>query len=219
MGSTVAEVLAQELRSPIRHIQADWFFKARLPKCPKSSACWELPASVDCPLMVSELRRIAGELSAKTVPSITLQGTNKRKVKLDLPGVVGTRIVARPVVIVVEGFVLFAEPSLVELMSNFIWLDMDSMTGAVRRYLRSRAGPGPPDESNPAFRKWKKEGYDGHIYQHYEELKTLQLENVERTGRPAVRIDASLAKDVVLQTALDHVAGRSEAPEAASLDR
>merc|ERR1719409_1947326 len=125
--STISRRLCAALDSPIIPIQADCFFVPDLPPCPcRPWGCWELPASVDSALLLTQMQHVSHILAgAETVPSITIPITKGHTCCLDAEGVVGKKLGAGPIYVVVEGFLLFADPKVASMFSHCLWLDMD----------------------------------------------------------------------------------------------
>lgn len=197
--STVCTRLAAALGSPLIAIQADWYFKPDLPACPSCPRCWECPSSVDVDLLLSQLAVVAQVLASEdAVPTLTIACTKGRTKCLDAEGFVGTTLSDETVYVVVEGFLLFADPRLVTLLTHCLWLDVDGSTGAMRRFARE-GNPGPYDDSNRRFVKYKN-NFLGHIYKHYEEFRDLQLRNAG--DRVCAQLDASLPADEVAEQAV-----------------
>lgn len=200
--STITSRICTALDSPLIPVQGDWFFKSPLPCCPhRPNGCWELPTSVDSALMLTQLESIASVfVAADTIPSVTIQQTKGRHKCLDAEGLVGRSLGAGPVYIIVEGFLLFADPKLASKFLHCLWLDMDCATGTMRRFKRD-GGHGDCNDANPDFVKYRKEKYGGHIYPHYEEFRPLQLSNVK--GKLRARIDVNRPANVVAEEAVD----------------
>jgi len=200
--STIAKRLAAVLGSPIIPIQADWFFKtfSEFHSCPQREHCWELSTSVDSTCLAAQLQLISCKLAAadKVVPSITITTTKSCTRCLDAEGLVGSNLPSGPIYVIVEGFVLFANPQLVAILDHGIWLDMDMITGAIRRYSRE-GRVGPSDLTNPIFVQYVDEFYR-HIFEHHAADRELQLGIIR--GKLCARIDATEKPEAVAGQAL-----------------
>jgi uridine kinase len=205
--STLATKVAETFHSPLVPIQQDWFYKepSKLPDGGSRSQ----PASVDWVKLGKEIVKVAAAFGPnKTiVPSTQVEGTEGKIRNLSRPKAVGTPIRARPIVVVVEGHLLFSDPSIVKLLSHFIWLDTSLDVGCARRFLRDvpKWGTGPAKDSNPAYEAFK-QLYTSHMYHHFTMYKNLQLNNVKNIAMSwAKRIDADLPKEAVALAAMQYL--------------
>eukprot|EP00929_Paragymnodinium_shiwhaense_P108093 TRINITY_DN74413_c0_g1_i1.p1 TRINITY_DN74413_c0_g1~~TRINITY_DN74413_c0_g1_i1.p1 ORF type:complete len:490 (-),score=40.25 TRINITY_DN74413_c0_g1_i1:196-1572(-) len=215
--TSVAKLVGAALHSPVQAIQVDWWFRNRPPKCAKCDRCRETPASVDFNLICMQLDKLRDILSkAQSVPSISLQASDM-EFSLHLEDMVDKPLDASAVYVIVEGLLVFADPDLVSFFCHCIWLDIDCLTGSVRRYRREGRPP-PEDLSNPIFKWFHEDWYAGHIYQQYEQYRTLQLSVAGDKLRG--RIDASKTAEVVAKLAVDCLttASGSSSPASPAID-
>jgi len=155
---------------------------------------------VDHDLLISQLEHLERILgTSENIPEITIKTGMGRTKVLDVEGKVGSPLSSDQVWVVVEGFILFAEPKLVKMLSYGLWLDMDEVTGAARRFKRE-GYYGPPDMSNQSFVRYQN-GFYKHVYEQYVEHRDLQLNNVK--SKLLGRIDASPPAEQVAARAVE----------------
>ena len=136
--STLAEALAQEVASPIHPIGADMFFKfpgsSDFGSCPQRRFhnCWEHPDSVDHALLLKRLKRIKQQFATATItPEIVLKGPRgERKLNVKKGIDIDKQLGKDPVVILVEGFLLFADKNLTTFLDYHLFLDLKRETGS-----------------------------------------------------------------------------------------
>ena len=141
--------LAHATKSPFQPLQSDWYVRpaACLPPCTHYATaphlqwdqrvCYELPSSYDLNGLHDELVRLIRHVAhckpAEFHPYCVKPPLARWQGQLWKTGE-GTE--AGPIWLFVEGFVLFAEPSLVALMDELVWLDVPWKISAKRRYQR-----------------------------------------------------------------------------------
>lgn len=107
-----------------------------------------------------------------------------------------------PVVVVVEGFLIFAEPSLVDVCTHLVEIGLDGRTGAIRRCRRERGDPtAVPDDRYLRFCR--------HIYSHHMEIREQMSQNASQRaaalGRRLISVDGASPQEEVLRTVLDEL--------------
>ena len=136
--STLAEALTQEVASPIHPIGADMFFKfpgsSDFGSCPQRRFhnCWEHPDSVDHALLLKRLKSIKQQFATATItPEIVLKGPRgERKLNVKKGIDIDKQLGKDPVVIIVEGFLLFADKNLTTFLDYHLFLDLKRETGS-----------------------------------------------------------------------------------------
>jgi hypothetical protein len=96
-----------------------------------------------------------------------------------------------PAYVVVEGFVLFAEPPLVDLLDHLVWLKCSAVTASQRRCLREHSGPMGADL------------YMHHVAVAHEQYQGLLRRNVEH--RTVIEVDAEQAEEAMTATVLQQL--------------
>lgn len=178
-------------RSPLGPIAADWYFEQRrMPPDPKGGKDYEHPAGVNSELLASEITRIADLLAtSKRMPSkIRLKMSEGKSRDLTVEDL------ADPVMIIVEGFLLFHDWALASLFDCCLWLDVEMETLVQRRFKRNGGG-----KSIDQFRRW----YKARVWTAYELYKPTQLANAGE--RALVRLDGSLPPQDIAVEAARHV--------------
>lgn len=203
--STLAKQLADAFDSPILPISADRYFKNRKPTCCYGTgrACPEMPESVDQSALARELQSLVELLTTvDSMPSVSLKDC------LDRSDRVGHRLGDKQVVLMVEGFVLLAELTLVELCDHLVWLECDEETGCQRRFKRRMLNKHTKDAA-AEFAQFQ--SFYGHVWRHHVDLKPVFQEAM--VGRSAIRLDSRTAPEEVyhqafreLQTAIETTA-------------
>ena len=140
--STVAAALAKDFDSPLRPIGADFFFKFPGSRgfgcCPKHPfhTCSEHPDSVDHALLLKELQTVKEMLeTSPVIPEVVVNGGSfaRGKQTLNVKSKEGSNIGKEfgqsPVVVVVEGFLLFADKNVTAFLDYCLFLDLHCDTG------------------------------------------------------------------------------------------
>ena len=168
--TTIAKCLVDALHSPCIALSADWYFKKprAFAACRKSPCCWEQVSSVDCEALARDSMELGRQLSSAPpgpVPDLTFghsaQGVHgigkSRPVRITRDA--GVRLTHEPVYVLIEGFVLFGDPSVCEVLHAGCWLTVDDPDLLARRRYE-REGGAVNDLEWAEFR----EDYMGHIY-------------------------------------------------------
>eukprot|EP00928_Gymnodinium_smaydae_P021809 TRINITY_DN18539_c0_g1_i1.p1 TRINITY_DN18539_c0_g1~~TRINITY_DN18539_c0_g1_i1.p1 ORF type:complete len:376 (-),score=88.82 TRINITY_DN18539_c0_g1_i1:144-1271(-) len=205
--STVAKELARLVRSPVASVHADNYFDTALmqssPAPFEALLDYEQPSGIAWPILLQDLRRMASTLArAERVPEeLRLSCSAWFSLAPDAvaPDMRGAALGPEPVVIVVEGFLLYACKELSDLCSLRFFLDVEQEECLRRRWSRDGANHPSrwfdevpeqlPSEPSEKFRAW----FDGIVWSAYEKNLALQREN----GCPWISIDASLDTSVI----------------------
>ena len=205
--TSLATWLASALESPYGVISTDCFVRAAndIPTCPHvapegcrqwdATKCYELPGAYDLNLLVDELRNMRTLIGVSTrLPTIWLKlrpgSYRERKPRKHVP-------LAQTVYIVVEGFVLFMEPQVVETCTYLLQFDVPPEVSCQRRFRRERK------------LEHQRQGFEEHYFHHVHAARQSLLPLVDRSvaGRCVWRIDAvadqSSVKKAVLKVLLD----------------
>ena len=134
--STVAAALAKHFDSPLRPIGADFFFKFPGSRgfgcCPKHPfhTCSEHPDSVDHASLLKELQTVKEMFeTSPVIPEVVIRGKKTMNVKSKEGSNIGKEFGKSPVVVVVEGFLLFADKNLTAFLDYCLFLDLKCDTG------------------------------------------------------------------------------------------
>ena len=212
--STLARHLESSLLSPISPISTDLFVRnpSEVPPCPHLAPegckqwcrehCWERPCAYNLAMLHSELKGLIEELGA----------CESKPKKLDIMTPSGPEplrwkgfTTATSCDIIIEGFVLFAEPKLVHLATHRIMLGLEWEEAADRRYRRNRKcrkGSRRLPLDSESFRAH----HQHHVHIAHMETKALMDANLE--GREVLRLDAALEAPQMMTGVLTW-AGRS----------
>lgn len=203
--TTLARALADHFHSPLRPLSGDYFFDtAKMPCHPTWGLDWETPAGFDSALLAGEIRRVVELLAtSESVPGRVLIECRERggarsssmNVARPRPPAVEAGDKADPLVIVVEGFLLFHDPELAGACTCRVWLDLDLDLGILRRFNRDMGGAGDLD----MFSEW----YRDLVWSAYERNRPVQLANAE--GAALLRLDASLPVETLAAAAAEHL--------------
>eukprot|EP00929_Paragymnodinium_shiwhaense_P098231 TRINITY_DN59746_c0_g1_i2.p1 TRINITY_DN59746_c0_g1~~TRINITY_DN59746_c0_g1_i2.p1 ORF type:complete len:366 (+),score=10.42 TRINITY_DN59746_c0_g1_i2:96-1193(+) len=194
--STVANKIAKALWSPIKPISLDWYLEPKwMPRDRKHGKNWETPRGCDFDFLRRDLQRMQEVFGkAQQVPSevpVSREGQDIVRHDKDVK-MAGQWLDDRPVVIVVEGFLVFYDEALAGMMHAQIWLEADFDTCLMRRHNRGKAS------------RWKKEPnvewFRDLVWYHYEWNKSTQRAN----SRDALCLDATVDKTTLEDTALDY---------------
>ena len=207
----MATGLAEALQSPIRTLSADWFFKKMrdIRPCRTHARCSELASSVDAEGLAQDVYELSAALaSAPTGPVPELKFGHRAH---GVHGVSATRPVTvsrsgfiltnEPVYVVIEGFVLFADPGVCAMLHAAIWLEAeDGEMLARRRFIRNG---GEDEEAWRAFR----EDFIDHVYAHHLQAAPSMLVNADPILSGTITITANTTVDAVVAEARRLLAG------------
>lgn len=169
----------------------------KMPVDAKFGRNFETPQGVDFELLRTELQRVITTLARCTAlpASLTLETAG------------GPFPLLRPeaklpegdeaVVLVVEGFLLYADPELASLLSFRLWLDVDCDTACQRRWRR-RMKKRAQEEQPPTeeFKEW----YEQVVWFHHLKNKPGQMINAN-----PYELKSSQPPELILQAALEHL--------------
>lgn len=205
-----ADSLTCRLKCPFLPLCSDFWFKAHrdLPACPheppaagnakwRRDKCPEMPESQDLRSLCVALQHLVLQLG--TAPPGLAPDVN-----VDMPrgriaypkAAFGALLSDEPVYVIVEGFVIFAEPDLVARCHHLFWLEMSCETGCRRRFHRQNKRW--PQDTEPKFISFR-EIYTGHIHESHRRCRDRMLGNIR--GREHVQIDAEQGADAILRAA------------------
>jgi uridine kinase len=191
--STLAEMLALKLSSPISPVCLDCFMRhKRMPKYPNGELNWETPAGIDFVALGLALQELIKVLTTqRNLPQKLLLGSTKLDIMRKIP--VGAAMPDN-LVIVVEGFLLFHEESVCSMLDAHMWLEADCKTCSLRRYKRSKRNR--PKYSSDAFEQL----YRSAIWPQFENYREAQLRNAPA----ALRLDAALSLPALVDKAASY---------------
>ena len=199
--SSLCRRLSRKLNCPYESISTDGYVRRKrdLPRCPHRASdpsvqwsqdcCYELPCSYDLNGFHDELlllvKYVAQCKKGDLHPYYMTQLGRQRKLQpaMDLRE-------GEPVYIIVEGFILFAEPAIVHQVDELVWLHVPWETSCERRCKREGRNPEGP----------RRIVYKEHIHAAHLNYQRLLLRNVGH--REVLDIDASGDADDVLQQVL-----------------
>lgn len=168
--STVASELNTMLGSPIEVFTADGFgAPVQCTLQGERSKCFEEPSSVDWDLLVAQLRKVVDILSdpaIEHVPEIVIQRRPHKGPLSVSKDRVGAPLGAGPVYILLEGFLLFTDARVCEMLQAAVWLDIDEATAARRRFEREGRGTWDPDDATCREYLTGEKDPCGHNYMH-----------------------------------------------------
>jgi len=189
--------IAKEFNSPVRPISLDWYLEPKwMPRDPVHGKNWETPAGCDFGLLARDLQRLqdvfrkAEQVPAELQVSADGQDIIVHEKTWDMAG---EWLSEKPVVIVVEGFLLFYSRELTAMMHAQLWLEADFDVCLLRRHKRGRGSRKREVETS-------KDWFRDSVWYHYEWYKDTQREN----SRDALCLDSNQAKESVHEEALDH---------------
>lgn len=158
---------------------------------------------MDLPRLADQLRFVIQALSsASVVPSITLRTEEVRgQCCLDVPGKKGAAFDDGPVILIVEGFVLFADAEVVQLCHHLVCIDLDCDTSCKRRFLRERSSPA--DEKSPQYMQFRaRYGATGTCSIWHHHLEAKEAMTALTRDRPRIMIDGRKPAVEVADSAL-----------------
>eukprot|EP00930_Biecheleria_cincta_P031782 TRINITY_DN22035_c0_g1_i1.p1 TRINITY_DN22035_c0_g1~~TRINITY_DN22035_c0_g1_i1.p1 ORF type:complete len:343 (-),score=51.36 TRINITY_DN22035_c0_g1_i1:127-1068(-) len=210
--STLAQKLAEELKSPLRALDLDWFFRQEaLPHDEKwGGKNWETPAGVDFEGLRAELQRVSCLLAeADTFPAeLRVFAPNRRRVGADGLNVLqGRRALSDCILesrqqpalsqgntlyVVVEGFLLFYDSAVCNMFDVHLWLDADMDMCCARRFSRGNASQKPSETDA----NW----FSDVVWRHHNMYKSTQIANAST----ACTVDARLPIEDLLRRCMGH---------------
>lgn len=192
--STLAQRLAAGLNSPLNPVPLDGYFEpSRMPRHPKFGLNWETPAGVDFPKLLQDLHLIEKTMSStEVVPSSLVIKANPGRGGGNMirKGMANRRLEpGAPVIVVVEGFLLFHETDVSAMFDCTLWVQADCATCCARRHRRDE-----PGTATAKYQEW----FEGLVWSHYEMYQARQLSNADGALKlDALRAEASLQEEAV----------------------
>ncbi|CAJ1438101.1 unnamed protein product [Effrenium voratum] len=191
--STLAQKLVQSLGSPLAPVSLDWYLIPKwMPKVASYGRNWETPEGVDWKMMRQNIQTAVDVLSqADTVPEVLKMGPDNADVVQK--GQAGSPLDEKTVVLVVEGFLLFYDDILAEMLHIKIWVEASFQTCLQRRHKRGKASrKRDVGDSEAWFRDL--------IWAYYEQYKSKQLNNAVN----ALHVDGDVCKEDLLSQCLPY---------------
>lgn len=188
--STLAQGLAEELNSPLKGFSADHYLDI---KRVRQAGSWETPAGIAWDDLRAALEKTVSTLAqCERLPaSLVVGGFSRGPLELVPAGQGGKLLGSEPVVVIIEGFLLFSDKKLCDMLDIALWIETICDICAQRRYNREgRRG---------TFVNYM-EGFRREVWHHYELYRGEQLANV-----PKVQcLDGALEPSSILTQALMH---------------
>ena len=219
-GKTVLATKLAEV-SPVVMLSADWYFHKprKIGPCRKSPCCWEQLSSVDLEALAQDLRELTTDLSRAPpgpVPDLLFGSSahNVYGVGKNNPARItrdGFTLTNEPVVVVVEGFLLFGDPDVCEQLHAGIFLTADDGELLARRRFQRSGGS---LEGAAAWASFRDE-YMSHIYQHHLRAAPGMLANAASILCGTIKITESKTVDDVVAEAKALLEGGGDAGGAA----
>lgn len=195
--TTLARAMVSALDSPVTPLGMDWYLEPkRMPRDPKFGKNWETPEAVDFDRLRKELSEMRATLEAATkVPEELVAGAQGPGCgNIIAKGHAGRPLGPDPIVVVIEGFLLFWDDKLCDMLDAHMWVEADCDTCLGRRHMR---GKGSRKKAVEASAEW----FKGLVWAHYEKNRRKQLANVPA----ALRLDtANTPKMDLLESVLRH---------------
>lgn len=203
--SVLAKSLVELLDAPVVALSADWYFHKRRAACRKCPSCWEQASSVDSEGLARDLSELCTALASAPpgpVPALTfghsthgVWGISKNRLaQITRPDATLTHA---PVVVVVEGFLLFSDLDVCEKLHAGIWLAVeDGELLARRRFLRG----GGCFEDEDEWADFRDE-YINHIYDHHQRAAPGMLANASSALCGTINITESTTVDQLVAEA------------------
>lgn len=181
--TTLATRLCAALNSPLNPVPLDGYFvPSRMPRHPKYGQNWETPEGLDFPALLQDLHLIEGTLSStEAVPSsLTIKAApNRGGGQMIRKGMENRKLEpGAPVVVIVEGFLLFYDTAVSSMFDCTLWVQADCATCASRRQRREA-----PEVPAAQFQDW----YAGLVWSHFEQHQARQIANADG----ALRLDST----------------------------
>lgn len=198
--STLAARLAVALNSPLNPVSLDgYFMPQRMPTHPVHGMNWETPEGVDFPTLLQDLHLIERTLSStEAVPGSLVIKANPHRGGGNIVrnGMANCLLEpGAPVVVVVEGFLLFYDTAISQMFDCTLWVQADCETCCSRRHRRDA-----PGRDANSFREW----YSGLVWAHFLMYQARQLANADG----ALRLDAQKQPGVLQDEAVAYCRAR-----------
>jgi nicotinamide/nicotinate riboside kinase len=173
--TTLANRLAKALNSPLNPVPCDGYFvPSRMPRHPQYGINWETPEGIDFETLQQDMDHIEKALSCtEAVPSSLVIKAHPSRGGGDMvrSGMANRKLdPGAPVVVLIEGFLLFYDTSISQMFDCTLWLPGDLDTCCGRRHRRDAAGMAATD-----FQSW----YAGLVWAHFEKYQDRQLANAD----------------------------------------
>ena len=187
--STLAAQMSQRFQCPAKPLHLDDYILWKQ-KETKASDNWDPKVVVDFKTLKSDLASLKGALSGDPDVEIPAQVMSHRRTKKPfnlLYSFVGAKKISpQPVVVIVEGFVLYCDEEMANECDIRLWLEMGHDQTAARRKTRGAAKNWPPDKFRNYYDKeWKD----------FMRLRASQRKH----GKPWFEPDAEETKDKILE--------------------
>jgi len=185
--STLAAGLAKEFNSPLKGFSADHYLDI---KRVRQAGSWETPAGIAWDDLRAALEKTASTLSqCERLPSsLVVGGFSRGPLELVQSGQGGKLLGSEPLVVIIEGFLLYSDKKLCDMLDIQLWIETTGELCARRRYNREgRRGP---------FERYS-ESFHAEVWNHYERYRGEQLANVPKVQR----LDGALEPPSILRNA------------------
>ncbi|CAK9044167.1 unnamed protein product [Durusdinium trenchii] len=135
--TTLARKLAEALQSPLEVLHLDNYFQPKGQGRPPKHY-WETPDGVDFEALRKDLKKIRETFSHRKWPKKLRLGRNgKDLLRSEIPAGADWKAgLESPMVVLVEGFLLFYDDLLAEMLDLKIWINASCGTCMRRRHLR-----------------------------------------------------------------------------------
>jgi len=198
--TTLATELAAQLKSPVKPIPLDgYFLPEQMPSHPRWGQNWETPGCIDFERLLEDIHLVESTFaSAEVVPEKLVIKADAQRGGGDIirKSVAGSRLLgSQPIVVVVEGFLLFYDSRVATMFDAHLWLQADSMTCCRRRHRRDA-----PDVREEQFSEW----YHGLVWSHFQKYQDQQLANADG----ALRLDAEQPPQPIQEKAVAYCRAR-----------
>ena len=196
--SSLCQRLSRTLNSPFEPISTDWYLRKprELPQCIHRASiasmqwnqerCYELPCCYDLNGLHDELLKFVNHVAQCKKADLHpyyLRTPRRRRKRLQPAGVLLDNV---PTYLIVEGFILFAEPAIVHQLTKLVWLHVPWLISFKRRC--KRAG------------RISHQEYKEHVHAAHRSCQRLFQRNVAH--KDVHEIDATGDADVVYQKVL-----------------
>ncbi|CAK0898269.1 unnamed protein product, partial [Prorocentrum cordatum] len=188
--SALAGRLVQELGSPVGAVCLDWFIS---PEMDQGAQDWERPSVIDFASLRAQLSQLKAKLErASRAPTKQRFGVGKSTYDVVLKGRAGAPLAGGPVCVLAEGFLLFFDPQLCDLLDAHIWVEADMETCMARRRRRNKKR-----RANGDFDTW----YRDEVWANFQRFREAQLANAPG----ALRLDSAAPLPDLVQQARVHL--------------
>ena len=185
--SSLARNLAQTLNSPVKPIALDAFFltgkQRKQTQTQRGCFSWESPQGVDFSLLRNKIFTVCD-----AVRKDKKNGCSNSEIN----------------VVIVEGFLLFYDAAICQMLDACIWLETDMTRCAIRRSARSKK------KSKAGFTRFQ-QWYELEVWASFQQYRTVQLTN----ARYALKIDGALDLATISRQAAEHIEHSVEAARSA----